>query len=128
MPTVFERLVILGFAYETVIIENQPNAEDTYRQTIEVDIPDGTTYVLPFLSGTMLMFGRIRSMDPGEGAVRLTIEADDHHYGYGHINIRTAEIGPRRATLELSMELADKNADDRWCGAASFRALFLGPQ
>jgi hypothetical protein len=130
MSPVFERLVILGFSKENVVLDNQPNARGApFSKQITVEIPEGTTHVVPSISGTLSLFGRIASVtDNNTTFVVENGHPDDHHYGLGFFNVHVPEVGRTTATVEVSMVLTDVNADDRWTGVAGVTMLFLGPE
>lgn len=123
--------IILGFRNETIILENQSNGENLITKDISVEIPRGTTDVLPLISGFTVLFGEITKIkDPVVGAFSYGLE--DHNFGFGEVNIRVVEIGgvtefgTVTATLQAQMLLRDADGDDEWAGWMHVHILFLG--
>ena len=118
-----ERLIILGYSTQTIVLDNQSNGGRAARKFVTIAIPEGTTHVVPSLAGFVFVFGKILANQ--DGAI-FDLSVDDHHLGLESINIVVGEVGRTTATLGISMLLRDKNGDDRWSGVLNASILFLG--
>src|SRR5215213_5833968 len=106
--TVFERLTVLGFTSEVVVMDNQPNGKNQATKTFTVEIPRNTTHVIPTIQGFASAFGRIT--DHADGTFRFQV--NDHHLGLEVKHIAVTAIEDTTATLEATMLLRDINGDD----------------
>ena len=120
--TVLETRVILGFADVVVAIDNQPDASVVASKQFTVEIPEGTTDIVPSLRGDMALFGRILSQEDNT----FTFRVQDHHLGVLHMNVSVVEIGRVLATLEVQMYLRDNGGDKPWAGVVHASLLYLG--
>lgn len=118
-----EKLIVLGYRYESIIMDNQSNGESLAVKTVRIEIPPGTTHVVPSIKGLGIAFGKLIPGPDNE----YGWDPEDHHFGLESVNIHVREIGQVTAKLEVTMLLRDYNGDDRWGGGLVATLLFLGP-
>ena len=121
---VTESLIVLG--YMTNLVLNFGNEADAYGgayKDITIQIPAGTTHIVPLLTGFILMFGSL-TLNPN-GTIQ-SASISDHHLGAEALEIYVASIGSGTAVLRVEATLMDKNGDDKWTGVGYASALFLG--
>jgi hypothetical protein len=121
---VFERLVILGFDRKVIYFENQPNGSGVVFKNATVEIPQGTTQVVPMLVGFGAWFGQVTVVSEDQFSPSFV----DHHLGFEYVSVGVQEVSRVTATLAISALLRDINGDDPWSGVVVVRLLFLGPQ
>src|SRR5215831_691358 len=117
--------IILGYRNDTIVIENQPDGANLFTKEIAVEIPKGTTDVIPVLSGYDLFFGVItKVVDPVSGIFSYGLE--DTNFSFGLVNLRVVKIGgvtefgTVTATLQLQVLLRDRDGEDEWAGWVHF--------
>lgn len=126
LASVTERLTILGYRDNLIInLDNQPNASVNVSKEVTIQIPPGTTRVVPSLSGFQLMFGSITQNPDGSSGVW---NATDHHLGLEALDVFVVKVESATATIGVVGYLSDKNGDDKWTGLVYASLLFLGPQ
>lgn len=116
-------LIILGYEYQTIVMDNQSNGKNNASKSVTIEIPEGTTHIVPSIKGFGLVFGKLV-----KGTIPDTFGAEisDHHLGLESVNISVDEIGSGTAILTARMLLRDNNGDDGWGGAVSATILLLG--
>lgn len=118
------KLIILDFRDELIIFDNQSEGQFALKE-VTVDIPKGTTVVIPSITGFSMLFGKLEILDPVEG--HFEYDLLDHNFGLQRVNIITLEIGSTTATVQAQMILRDENGDSEWAGVMHVHLLFLGP-
>jgi hypothetical protein len=123
-PETSPGLIIRGFRNEIILLDNQSNGDNRAIKNLTIDIPTGTTHVIPLLSGFILLYGEIISFIE---KVDFSFGIEDHNLGLEWVNIRVVELRTASVTVQAQMWLRDDNGDDEWAGAVHVHILFLGP-
>jgi hypothetical protein len=124
-PSTHQRFIILGYRRENVVMDNLPNAGSVASKEFTVQIPAGTTDVIPLISGSIALFGQITARRNNDTNFDFGIQ--DHHFGFNVVNVHVVEVNEVTARLRADMILSDENGDDPWSGAGGVTLLFLGP-
>jgi hypothetical protein len=123
-PATSRSLIILGYRNDIVILDNQSNADHIAVKEFTFDIPQGTTDILPLMSGFNIFYGTLdKVVDAQDGLLKSSIT--DHNLGFQWVNIRVVEIRTASATVEIQMSLRDADGDDEWAGFMHVHLLFL---
>lgn len=120
---VAEPLIILGFRTLYIDLGNQSNGHNVVTKDFVIDVPAGTSYVLPSLIGFCLLFGKITVNPDG---TESSVSVEDHHLGLEAMVVDVAALGGGTATLRAHAVLSDKNGDDKWSGIVYASVIFLG--
>lgn len=119
---VFERLAILGYDRGEVMFD-KPNGGQQAFETVEMEVPEGTSDVILIPTQHALSFGKMLEFTDTTFSIRLA----DHHHGFAYVSVSFLGIVRSRANIEVGLLLRDINGDDPWAGWVVFTALFLGP-
>lgn len=133
----FEKLEILGISSLLTQSLNQPNGLAPYEQTINIDVPVGTSAIVPMVNLWLLGHGRLRpdQLDPLDDNQHIEWDATDRPWALGKIQVSVVDIDApdlarnpptQSARLKVYMRLIDYNGDDPWFGLAGFTLMFLG--
>ncbi|SRR6266480_1700948 len=124
-PPTYQRFIILGYRSENVVMDNLPNAGSVASKEFTVEIPTGTTDIIPLSRGSIALFGQITARRNDDTNFDFGLE--DHHFGFNFVNVYVVEINQVTARLRADMLLRDENGDDPWSGVVNVTLLFLGP-
>jgi hypothetical protein len=123
-PPPAQRLTVIGTFDRRVIVNRRNFVQDRQaNERIVIELPLGTTEVLPYITGFAFVFGEI--LEAGQDLFEAQIV--DHHLGLQMANVFVEKIEPDSATLRVLSALSDINGDDRWASIIQIHGLFLGP-
>src|SRR5436190_3871930 len=123
-PDTTRSFIILGFRDDFIVLDNQSSADNIAVKEVTVDIPKGTTAILPLMSGFNIFYGTIEKIVDAEHGFFNTL-ITDHNFGFQWVNVRVVEIRTASATYEVQMFLRDADGDDEWAGYMHVHLLFL---
>lgn len=129
---------ILGVISRNTSTLNRSSAHHAFEETITVNIPPGTSLIIPAIRGWVTGYGKtdpedLSALTSGETA---TWHTADHHLGFQQLNIFVADINAvdfstspptQTATITIQSLLSDDNGDDSWFGDVNYNLICLGP-
>jgi hypothetical protein len=102
----------------------QNDGNNALFKNVTIEIPEGTTRVIPLLKGLIAVYGGIISND---NDTFFDFSINDQHLGVVGVNLFVAGMGAGNATLGVEMQLRDNNGDNQWSGVVGVTVLSLGP-
>jgi hypothetical protein len=120
-------LEIVGLAHRVTVAHNRPDARTVHEEAVDVEVPPGTTRVVPLVRGWLLGYGSHLLAD-GSAADQFWLQRD-RPYGTGQVSVRAGDIdagGPRpRAQVVVTLRLSDSGRAGPWFGRVAYTLLFL---
>lgn len=132
----FGAMEIIGISSKVTVTLNRPDARSAFVEDVTVDVPVGTEFIVPSIRGWRLAYG---SLEPdtiqGHAADPNALwHSADRPFGVAAANVFVKDINApdtstnpatQTAVIEVTLDLADYNLDDRWFGLVNYSLIFL---